>query len=471
MPPISFDSIPSGLRTPGQYFEYNNSLAARGLTPNNQKMLIVAQKLDSAPAAALAAVEVYGEAEAQSLFGSGSIAHIMVKAAFDANPYLALTVIPQADAADSVAATGSFVITGPATSSGLLRVNVGAVLLEVPIASADTATDIAAAIAAAITAKPVLPVSASANAGTVTLTAKNKGTLGNAIKLAYSKTGAAGVNVTVTQMASGAVDPDVSAAYAKVTATQFDKIVCALQTETALTALRAHTTLMADYRHGMPGMGAFGYIGLFADAIALSTALNAWRLSGIYVRGIKSLPYQLAAVYAAVWCSESDPARPLNTLELPGIDIPEIADRLDGNEVEAALNNGLTPAVVGPNGTLQIVRAITTYTANATGTLDSSYLDVTTVTSLDYVRAASKARIALRFPRSKFPASLLKPIELELYDVLKRCEELEIVEEVDANRSALKVERNSAGRADAAIPAQTVPGLHVFAGRIDLLML
>lgn len=54
----------------------------------------------------------------------------------------------------------------------------------------------------------------------------------------------------------------------------------------------------------------------------------------------------------------------------------------------------------------------------------------------------------------------------------KKLEDLEIVEEVDANKDGLIVERDlqDANRLNAKIPTDVVNGLHVFAGRIDLLL-
>jgi phage tail sheath gpL-like len=102
--------------------------------------------------------------------------------------------------------------------------------------------------------------------------------------------------------------------------------------------------------------------------------------------------------------------------------------------------------------------------------LTTSLLDLTTIRTLDYVRRACRERIALRFPRDKLSARTPKLVESELYDVLLKLEELEIVEEVESNKAALIVERDSqdANRLNARIPADVVNGLHVFAGRIDL---
>ncbi|EJR6407234.1 phage tail protein, partial [Salmonella enterica] len=61
-------------------------------------------------------------------------------------------------------------------------------------------------------------------------------------------------------------------------------------------------------------------------------------------------------------------------------------------------------------------------------------------------------------------------VRSELLDVLLKLDDLDILENVEANKDRLRVERNGqdVSRLDAAIPADVVNGLHVFAGRIDL---
>ena len=121
---------------------------------------------------------------------------------------------------------------------------------------------------------------------------------------------------------------------------------------------------------------------------------------------------------------------------------------------------------------VQIVRAISTYTKNAQGVDDVALLDITTIRTLDYVRKACRERIALRFPRDKLSSRTPPKVRSELLDVLYKLEELEIVEEVDANKDGLIVERDlqDVNQLNARIPADVVNGLHVFAGRIDLLL-
>ena len=58
----------------------------------------------------------------------------------------------------------------------------------------------------------------------------------------------------------------------------------------------------------------------------------------------------------------------------------------------------------------------------------------------------------------------------ETLDVLYKCEELEIVEQVEANKSKLIVQDNlqDVSRLDVRIPADLVNGLHVIGGVIDM---
>ena len=60
----------------------------------------------------------------------------------------------------------------------------------------------------------------------------------------------------------------------------------------------------------------------------------------------------------------------------------------------------------------------------------------------------------------------------ELLDVAYKAEELEIIENVDQWKNNLIVELDSqnVGQLNAKIPCNVVPGLHVFAGVIDLIL-
>ena len=83
------------------------------------------------------------------------------------------------------------------------------------------------------------------------------------------------------------------------------------------------------------------------------------------------------------------------------------------------LKNGVTPLEVGPGETVQIVRAVSTYTRNAVGATDISMLDMTTIRTLDYTCKAVKERVDLRFPREKLSTRTPAKVRSEVLDVLR----------------------------------------------------
>ena len=467
---IAFDTIPASIRKPGKYFEFNTKLAVRTLPGNLQKTLIVGQRLASGTVLANVAVDVFSDTDAATFFGRGSVAHLMARSALQANNYLALTMIALDDAGASVAASGTVTITGPASGAGAVTLNVGDQSVVVAVAIGDNATVIAAALVAQIAKQPDLPVTAAALAGVITLTAKNKGVLGNGIKVTSSASVGTGVVAGYTALTGGATDPTITTALATVFAAGHNIIISAWNDQTSLTALRTHLDAVSGPLEQRGAVGIFAHTGTLAASTTLAGLINSGRISGLLVPNGYEASFEVAAAYGAVVASEEDPARPLNTLPLIGILANPLANRLGRVEQENALYNGITPCEVGPGEKVQIVRAITTYMLDPQGVPDISMLDLTTIRTLDYVRKACRERISLRFPREKLSARTPDKVRSELLDVLYKLEELEIVQNVDLWKGQLIVERDlqDPNRLDAKIPTNVVNGLHVFAGRIDL---
>ena len=65
------------------------------------------------------------------------------------------------------------------------------------------------------------------------------------------------------------------------------------------------------------------------------------------------------------------------------------------------LHDGISTHTVDPGGNVLLERPITTYQLNAAGFPDTSYLDVTTIATLAYLRYTLRARIAQKYPRHK----------------------------------------------------------------------
>jgi phage tail sheath gpL-like len=542
-PNISFETIPSTIRTPGIYSEFNLNASRRALPANDQKTLVIAQRIATpvdwtATAAktvgavvkptagksnghyyvcvaagstgaaeptwpltggatvvdgtvtwmeyvasallvpALNPTRVFGDAEAQAIAGAGSQAHMMAAAAFAANRYLDLTLCTVEDAEDAVKASGTVAMTGTATSSGMFYLYIGNVRIAVAIESGDTAAAIATAINAAIVSKKhLLPVIPSVASGTVTLTAKNGGTLGNQIPLEYSCS-ASGVSVALGAMANGAVDPDlgaVSGALDTVFAGKYSVIVSALNDATTLADLRSHLDAVSGSMEQRPAVGVFGYTDKTGNLAAVktlcATSLNHWRLSCAYLPNTRSLSCEVAAGYGAVIASQSDAALPYNDLPIEGLNLPASDMRLSGDVIRDLLASGVAPLAESPGERVGIVRAITTYVRDAQGVDDPTLLDITTPRTLDYVQASCRSRISAKFPRTKKTDRVKKAVRSELLDTLYELESLEQVEDVDDWKEYLIYEDDlqDAARTNFRIPAKIVRGLHVIANRIDLL--
>ncbi|EOZ4638853.1 phage tail sheath subtilisin-like domain-containing protein [Enterobacter cloacae] len=474
MSEIAFDTIPGSTRKPGVYMEFNTRLAVNTLPGNPQRVLVIGPMLSSGLATPLTPVSIFSDKEAEVYFGAGSLAAAMAKAAIDANSYLQLDVVGIADPGGAgVAAGGSLAITGPATKAGTLSVWIAGEQVAVNVAVGDTPGVLIPALVAAMSKKTGLLVNGAYDTENELLTfaALSKGEWGNGITLSATTT-ATGLTLTVTPMAGGEMDPDIQPALDAVFAAGHNIIICPFSSDAALAALSEHLTSTGHAMEQRGAVGCAGWTGSLGTGVTLATNVNDGRISIPWYRGSVRLPAILAAAYGAVMAGVEDPARPLNTLPLNGMDVVAMNQREGRNEQENALHNGLTPIEVGPGNTVQIVRAVSTYTVNPQGVEDVSLLDITSIRTLDYTRKACRERISLRFPNEKNTARIRDKVKSELYDVLLRLEAAEILENVPANRDRLIVQQSGTdvNRVDAVIPADVVNGLHVFAGRIDMIL-
>ena len=470
-PNIAFSTLPPSIRKPGKYFEFNTSNAVNTLPNAPQLVALIAQMTASGTATALTPIAVFSDTQASGYFGRGSIAHLAVRAMLKANPYVQLTVVPVADAGGGVAATKTVTMAGTATATGVLTLLIADQTVNLTVNSGDLASAVATNLNTLLGTLGDLPVIATVLTSVVTLTAKNKGTLGTAIAVSATCT-ATGITATVAAGTAGATDPVLSTALTPIFTAGHTIICSTLNDATNLALLVTHLNNVSSAIEQRGCIGIYGYTGTLATSITLALGINSGRISGILVPSTISTSWQVAAAYTAVVAGEPDVARPLNTLPLTGIIPQPQANWLMRTEQESALWNGVTPTEVGPGNLVQIVRAITTYTLDPQGVQDISLLDLTTIKTLDYVRLACRTRIALRFPREKKSQKTLNAIRSELLSVLYLLQDLQIVENVDLWKAGLIVENDiqDPTRADAKIPCDIINGLHVFAARIDLIL-
>lgn len=483
---FTFNQIPIDLRTPGQFVEFVSSRATTGPGIQPHRALIIGQKLAAAPATANTPVRVTDPAQAAQLFGRGSMLALMFAAWLANNPYTEAWAFPMADNGAGVAATKTVTITGPATGAGTINLLVAGQRVQVGVAVDDTATEVAAAIAAAVQAAPDLPFTAASAAGVATLTARHKGEAGNDLDVRVNyragETLPAGLTLAVAAGTAGTGNPDATAVFTAIGDEWFNTFVLPW-TDTA--NLDVFDDELAERFGPMKMIDGLAYAmasDTYGDLATLGDSRNGPHVSIGGMKGSPTPPPQFAAAYAAqVALSGSiDPARPFQTLVLNGVLAPKESDRFTREERNLLLQDGISTFTVDAGGNVCIERPITTYQENAYGLPDVAYLDVNTLLTLSYLRWSVRARISTKFPRHKLAADgtqyapgqavvTPKVIKAELISLFKDWEALGLVEDIEQFKADLIIERdaNDANRLNALIPPNLVNQLRVFAGQVQ----
>lgn len=472
MTDITFDQIPDTQRTPGVFTEFDTSTAVRTLASNPQTVVLLAQRLASGTYKDNEAMPVFSDAQAATLFGRGSQAHLMVHEAINAYRYLQLSVMPLDDnATGGIAATTTITLTGPSTGTGQNSVWIMGQRIDVATTTSLDATAMASRLASAINANKDLPVTAGATAGVVTLTARNKGTWGNEIAVRVATT-VPGVTIATATGTAGAGDPDIAPALAAIFGAGFTVVVTPFASADALAALRDFVDAVSGPLEQRGATGVAGWNGSLATATTLAGDVNEGRITFGWHNGSQLPGAIIAAGYAAVIASQNDPAKPYDDLPISGLDVTPLSSRPGRNEIENALWNGVTPLEVGTGNQVRIVRAISTYTTSPDGAADPSLLDITSMRTLDYVRLAIDNRIALRFPQQKNTPRVGKAVRSEILNVLYQLQDMEVVENVDQYKDGIvyQVSSTDSSRLNFRIPVNIVSGLHVVASVIDMIL-
>lgn len=486
---ISFNQIPVNLLTPGQYVEFDNSKAISGLVNMPQRILLVAPMLATGTATANALLQVSSSTAGIAALGRGSIGAAMIAALFAVTDTIETWIVPVADAAGGAQATGSLVVSGTPTAAGTINLYVAGQRVQVAVSTSDTAATIAAAIAAAINANPDLPATAASASATVTVTSRHKGTLGNDIDLRLnyyplSEATPTGVTITITAMSGGTGDPSIATALSAIGATQYNTIIMAYNDASNLALMEAEL----NNRWG-PLFQNDGHchIGLRGTVGTLNTAMSARNNSHITTWTCETggepgpvwekaaLAGTVAAYYLGI-----DPARPLQTLALPGR-LPASADkRFTRAERNNVLSYGGATTIVDGGGNVVIERAVTNYKTNASGLTDPSYRDAETMYTLSLMRYQVRARISQKFPRFKLandgtqfaPGQAIvtpKIVRAELIALALDWIDAGLIEDIDQFKADLVVARNGTdvNRVDVQLPPNLVNQFRVFAAQIQ----
>lgn len=416
---ISFNNIPASLRVPLFYAEIDPSMANTG-AGGNQRTLIIGQITASGIAAPNAPILSQGVADAVKQGGPGSMLALMVDKYRQNDLVGEVWLLPVSDAGGGTAATGTIAFTAAPTVNGTLYLNIGDVLLLVALTSSMTITQIATAVAAAINANVNLPITATSAVGVVTVTAKNKGLAQNDVALVINNAGAAGgqssptgLAYTITAMSGGAGNPILTTALGNLGDMPFDFIVLPYFDTVSLDAMKAllnDTAGRWSYATQVYGHCFAASYGNLAAAQTLGASRNDQHMTILAENGSVTPHWLWAPSYvgAAAVALKADPARPLQTIIVNGVQAPPLASRFQLTDRNTLLFTGISTFSVQADGTVRLENIVTTYQVNAYNQPDNSYLEVETMFQLMFLLRDLKADITSRFPRAKLAATVAR---------------------------------------------------------------
>lgn len=463
---VSFSQVASNIRTPFVAIEIDPTNAnGGGLQQNLPVLLIGSYDNTISSVAANMPVQIFSESQAAAAFGSGSQLHEMAIAWFANNALTPVWAAPVPDAGGASASTWTLTCTIPSGTiqNGTLALYINGIAYPVGITQGMTVSQVATAIANAITGVYGCPVTASAALGVVTLTSKGKGawTTGIDIRLNYGATDVTPTNlsVVIASASSGATNPLLTTLIANISNCQFQFYVLPYTDTTSVGALNTELQRRWGAMVQSEGFAITALSGSQGTLAAYGTALNSQTL---VVMGYNNSPtpnYRWAAALAgqASTSASIDPARPFNTLPLYGVQAPPLVSQWTQAQANSLLWDGIATTYVDAGGTVRIQRLITTYQKDVNGTPTQAFLDLMAPLTLAYIRADLRAYILGKYPRSKLadngtrvaPGQAIVTPNILKGEIIARArlwEQLGLIDNVDGFAASLMVIRNASDR-------------------------
>lgn len=484
---VSFNEVPNNLRIPFVTVEIDNSKSAQGPALLAYQGLILGQITANGTGTADTFHLVTNEDQVGVLAGRDSMLFQQAKAWFANNKQTIIYVGLLADDGAGAAAVGTVTFTGAATADGTLHFRYGGVPVNVDVTSGDAVGDMATALEAELALiEAENPHTSAVVTATVTTTYNHKGEVGNGydirINFQDGEELPAGVALTIVQPTSGTTNPALTGIIAALGDEWFQIWAHPYTDATSLTSIETELASRFSATRMIDGMAFTSAEGSISTLNALGNTRNSQHSSIVAQPGDDPItpPYEYAAGVAGVVAIEGarDPARPFQTLALTGM-LPPVVKFTD-TERNTLLFNGIATTKTDDGGVARLDRLITTYKTNAAGGADTSFLDVTTLLTLLYLRFEFRNRIVNKYPRHKLAndgtkfgpgQAVMTPIlgKSEAVSWFIDMERLGLVEGRAEFKKNLVVERNDldVNRLDFLLPPDLINQLIVTAAQIQ----
>lgn len=489
---IAFNDIPANLRAPGFFIEFDASRAVSGTPAQPHITLLMGHSITTTVELPFdTPTRIFSTDDGNARAGRGSALALMVERYRNIDALTELWVLPLADVGGGAKATGTFTFGGTATEDGTIVLYIADFRVSVPVASGDAAAAVATAAEAEINKDPTrFPSTAGVVTVVLTMTSRTDTAADNGQRLSHSlKDGEklpAGITLVAVDMASGSGDPDITTAIANMGDQQFHTIASQFSDDTNMDLLE---TLMLE-RWG-PLVSLEGHVHIaIADTVANSTtagnARNAFNTSLTALQETPTAHWAGAAQVAArdALQTQTDPARPRQTLTLPDVFPPAKSVQWTYAERNIALTDGLaTVKYDAGTGTARIDFLATTFQTNASGVLDPSFLAVITPRLIARLRFDVRTLFATKFPRHKLAkdgtvfgpeAKVMQPrrARAEFIALFREWQSKAWVEDISQFKDELIVEVNETNkdRLDVLLSPNLINAFRILAGQMQFIL-
>lgn len=489
---ISFQQIPSTVGVPGSYVEFDGTNARRSQAGKPYRLFVYGQmaapKTGANPTGSTVPanipVQVNNIALANSYFGPASILAHMLQVMFKLNSINELWVIPQLDNQAGVARVVSIdyatAYTAAAAAAGVEKIYIGDRAYAAAIAVGNTATIVAAAMAAAINADPVALFTATVVTSVLTLTAKNKGECANDVQIVtqydIGDVSPAGTFATVVQGTAGAQNPSIAAGIASGSTLYMTHVVLPYNDTTNYALIVAE----AQDRWGpLPSASSLGNgqddFVVFAASRGTESAFNTFMgarnseyvttaivepgqtINTVQYGGLMSSAWQYAAAYAAqsAVLASAVANNPHQNVVLNCIKPAPVVCRFPWNvRNRAILNYGGATYKYNDANQVVLEAAITERLTTDSGAPTDSERRLETQLAKSYLRWSVRAMLDSTYPRARLaddgtpglPNNVATPIMVK-GAIVSLCKNvwvpLGIVENFDQFKNSLIVERSA----------------------------
>lgn len=291
-------SLPSTFLAPGFFSTIQFAQGPSTQAAGPRSAIYVVPILSTGTAQVNQPIQINSESDAITAGGAGSMAHRTARMHFKVNKANKLYLLPYpvTSGGDSQSADGYFTYVQTATASGSSTITICGENIVIPVSTNQTPTQIALTAVGAINARTYFPLTASANAGKVLLTAKTAGqsqgdgTTG-VIRFRVTVQPATGVIVSATGSALGlgvgaqaGIDGTTTeaanflTALSSIDSKRFYYVGSTLWDSASLVEFKNDLTAKAAPLNGNRCVGITANTGLAALAQATSTSLNYERL-------------------------------------------------------------------------------------------------------------------------------------------------------------------------------------------------